>query len=171
MEHKTLNELNSHQQPLDTLPTKTKSTLKKEEVNAKLTDDPTTNLYDNDCAAGNLILGINNLRYKDGKGDLTGFRVFLDNQGLPRGLIPRYRGNRLHVLFHIAGILFHHHKLFMKLLENGSACGGPRKALYASFDTTIAHVELQVLGLIGKLLTGPWKKRFYTSSNADIDHC
>ena len=55
----------------------------------------------------------------------------------------------------------------MKLHEK--ACGGQGKALYRSFSTTVAHVQLQVLGLIGKL-TGPWMKRFYTSSNAEIDH-
>ena len=33
------------------------------------------------------------------KGDPKGFVTILDEHGLPRGLIPRYRGNRLHILF------------------------------------------------------------------------
>ena len=38
------------------------------------------------------------------------------------------------------------------------------------FVSTIAQVEMQVLGLIGKLLTGPWMKAFYTSATNQIDH-
>ena len=29
---------------------------------------------------------------------------------------------------------------------------------------------MQVLGLIGKLLTGPWRKAFYTSATNQFDH-
>ena len=36
-------------------------------------------LFGNDCFAGNIVLQINKLRYKDGKGDPTGFVTFLDD--------------------------------------------------------------------------------------------
>ena len=29
---------------------------------------------------------------------------------------------------------------------------------------------MQVLGLIGKLLTGPWMQKFYTSASDQVDH-
>ena len=58
-------------------------------------------VYGNDFIAANLVLQLNNLRYKDGKGDPRGFKAFLDSHNLPGGFVPRYRGNRLHILFHI----------------------------------------------------------------------
>ena len=79
--------------------------------------------------AGNIVLGLHKLRFKDGKGNPCGCKVFLDNQGLPRGLIPRYRENRLHVVFHTAGILVHHYDAFKKLFEEGSGCGGLLSAI------------------------------------------
>ena len=38
------------------------------------------------------------------------------------------------------------------------------------FVTETALVEMQVTGLIDKILTGPWMKTFYTSSVNQIDH-
>ena len=58
------------------------------------------NLFWNDCLAGNIVLQTNKLRYKDVKGDPKGFVTFLDENNLPRGIIPRYRGNRLNILIH-----------------------------------------------------------------------
>ena len=49
-----------------------------------------------------------------------------------------------------------------------------RRAIYLSFIITHARVELQVLGLIGKLITGPWMRRFYISAadqnKEDLNH-
>ena len=42
------------------------------------------------------MVQINKMQYKDGKGD-------------PRGRLPRYRGNRLHILFYICGTLMQYH--------------------------------------------------------------
>ena len=55
-------------------------------------------------------------------------------------------------------------------LEIGTLCGGLRASLLADFVTETALVEMQVLGLIGKILTGPWMRTFYTSSVNQIDH-
>lgn len=37
------------------------------------------------------------------------------------------------------------------------------KNLESAFGNEVAYLELQVLGVIGKLLSGPWMRAFYTS--------
>lgn len=115
-------------------------------------------------------MAMNKLRYKDEKGDPCGFVKFLDNQKLPRGILPHYRGNRLHILFHICGVFIQHYTGFIKLLEKGTSCGGLRASLLSDFRSTTGHVQMQVLGLLGKLLTGPWMKKFYRAAVNQIDH-
>ncbi|CAM4569827.1 unnamed protein product [Leuciscus chuanchicus] len=127
-------------------------------------------LWGNDCSAGNIVMAMNKLRYKDGKGDPRGFVTFLDNQKMPRGILPRYRGNRLHILFHICGVFIQHYTVFIKFLEKGTSCGGLRASLFYDFRSTTGHVQMQVLGLLGKLLTGPWMKKFYRAAVNQIDH-
>ena len=104
---KTLNELNCHLQPLDTTGSATRSALRGIESGKG-------KLFGSDCIAANVVLQMNKFRYKDGKGDPRGFPNFLDHEGLPRGIIPRQRGNRLHILFrmwHMCGAprSFHAH--------------------------------------------------------------
>ena len=43
-------------------------------------------------------------------------------------------------------------------------------ALLQDFATETARLELQVLRLFGKLLSGPWMHKFYTSGESDISH-
>lgn len=144
---KNLNELNCHLHPLDTIASKTRSTLKAMEpadVGKKL------------CLSHQLILAINKFRFKDGRGDPKGFTTYLDNAGLPRGLIPRYRGNLLHIMFHICGKLHCHRDFFLKLFEESTVtCGGLQGGIRQDFLNPCAQVEIQILGLIGKLLSGP----------------
>ena len=44
-----------------------------------------------------------------------------------------------------------------------------KQAVWQTVSDT-AQVEMHVLGLIGKILTEPWMKAFYTSSVNQIDH-
>eukprot|EP00794_Sanderia_malayensis_P017193 gene17193-18925_t len=75
---KSVNELNCHLHPLDSVSTCCRAALKKIE--------PTSSgaLFGNDCIAGNIVLQVNKLRFKDGKGDPQGFVNFLDMHKLPR---------------------------------------------------------------------------------------
>ena len=165
--NKSLNELNCHLHPLDSVATKARSALKKcEEVIPNLSKA----VFGKDCIAANIVLAMNKMRYKDGKGDPRGFITFLENENLPRGILPRYRGNRLHVLFHICGIFIQHHNTFKKFLEKGTACGGLRTSILADFRDTTGHTEMQVLGLLGKVFSGPWMRKFYRSAEDQIDH-
>ena len=161
--NKTLNELYCHLHPLDSIASSVRSALKKLE-------DSSGKVFGKDCVAANVILQINKMRYKNGKGDPRGFVTFLDDHNIPRGVLPRYRGNRLHILFHIAGKLIEHFDSFMLLLNSGTSCGGLRSAILQDFTSVTAKVQLQILGLLGKYLTGPWMKKFYTSSRNEINH-
>ena len=58
---KSLNELNCHLHPLDTIASSCRATLKELETEKG-------QLYGKDCMAGNLVLQMNKMRYKDGKG-------------------------------------------------------------------------------------------------------
>ena len=160
---KTLNEMNCHLHPLDSFTTSCRSALKSLE-------DTTGNVFGRDCLAANFVLGMNKLRYKDGKGDPRGFVTFLDRCNLPRGILPRYRGNRLHILFHNAGVLIEHQDTFAKLLKVGTTLGGLRSSLEKDFRNEDTLCELQVLGLLGKHLTGPWMTKFYTAADTEISH-
>ncbi|XP_065656483.1 uncharacterized protein LOC136081955 [Hydra vulgaris] len=146
---KSLNELNCHLLPLDTMTNSCKSSLKALETSKGT-------LFGRDCIASNIVLQLNKLRYKDGKGDPKGFVAFLDQHKLPRGLLPRYRGNRLHILFHTCGILIHHYEILKTFLFSGLAlCRGLRYSLYQDFTSETGIREFCALALIGKLLPGP----------------
>jgi hypothetical protein len=161
---KTLNELNCHLHPLDTLASSCRSTLKGLEKERGM-------IFGNDCFASNIVLQMNKMRYKDGKGDPKGFKTFLQDHNLPKGILPRYRGNRLHILFHICGKFVEHYELFKQFLMEGTvSCGGLQAAIRNDFQLDTAKLEIKVLGLFGKLLSGPWMKTFYTSFSDQIDH-
>ncbi|XP_041459631.1 uncharacterized protein LOC121411152 [Lytechinus variegatus] len=136
---KTLTELNCHLHPLDTIATAVRSALKQHE-------ESRGRVYGKDCVAGNIVVQMNKMRYKCGKGDPRGVVSFLDSKGIPRGVLPRYRGNRLHILFHISGKLIEFYDDFVELLSSGTSCGGLRSAVLHEFKTATAKVELQVLG-------------------------
>ena len=114
-----------------------------------------------DCDAANLILQINKLRYKGSK---VGLFHTWKKRNVPRCILPRYRGNRLHVLFHISGVLIERYEFFVQLFTSGTPCGGLWSAILKDLTSEYAKMDLQVLGLLGKLLTGPWMKKLYTSA-------
>ncbi len=78
---KSLNELNCHLHPLDTIATATKSAIKQHETERG-------KLFGKDCLAGNIVLQVNKFRYKDGKGDPKGFKTFLHDEGLRPAFSP-----------------------------------------------------------------------------------
>ena len=59
-------------------------------------------------------------------------------------------------MFHICGKLVEHADFFKAFFVDGTVfCGGLQTAIATDFLSLVAKVELQVLGLIGKLLSGP----------------
>ncbi|KAK6168629.1 hypothetical protein SNE40_019824 [Patella caerulea] len=111
------------------------------------------------------------MRFKDNKGDPHGFRVFLSDHKLPQSLIIRYRGNRLHVLFKLAAVYVTHFEainlyLTTRCLNNSTLKTG----LIADFSHPVAYLELKILAILGKVLTGPWMKHFYRGKNEQMHH-
>nr|XP_055059726.1 uncharacterized protein LOC129443265 [Misgurnus anguillicaudatus]XP_055059727.1 uncharacterized protein LOC129443265 [Misgurnus anguillicaudatus]XP_055059728.1 uncharacterized protein LOC129443265 [Misgurnus anguillicaudatus]XP_055059729.1 uncharacterized protein LOC129443265 [Misgurnus anguillicaudatus]XP_055059730.1 uncharacterized protein LOC129443265 [Misgurnus anguillicaudatus]XP_055059731.1 uncharacterized protein LOC129443265 [Misgurnus anguillicaudatus]XP_055059732.1 uncharacterize len=164
--NKSLNELNCNLHPLETIALKTKSALKEIEKSMGITGKT----KGKDCIGANIVVQMNKMRYMDGEGDPRGFKVFLDQNNLALGLIPRYRGNRLHILFHICGIFSSHHATLKSYLSGGTSCGGLRDSILEDFNSTAGQVEMQVLGLLGKFLTGPWMTKFYTGADEQTDY-
>lgn len=162
----SLNELNCHLHPLDSISTKVKAAVKSFEKQEKTPKK----IKGSDCLVGDIVVQLNKMRYKDSKGDPKGFIIFLQENNLPRGILPRYRGNRLHIIFHICGVLFQHYDIFEQYLRKGPTLGGLRASVHGDFVSPLAKVELQILGLIGKVLTGPWMELFYRSSSDQINH-
>lgn len=163
---KELNELNCHLHPLDSIATACKKALKSFELK-KLEKE----LYGNDCIAGNIVLQMNKLRYKNGKGDPSGFVTFLRKAQLKRGLLPRYRGNRLHVLFKTCAIFVEHYPAFLEFLSTTAvSCGTLAERLKAAFENPIATRQMCILALLSKLLTGPWMTKFYTTAETPTSH-
>ena len=87
------------------------------------------------------VLQMNKMWYKDGKRDPCGFKSFLDSEKLPHGFILRYRGNRLHVLFHICGKYHEKHDAMLRYLRcgttalrgaDGSVTGLPQRPPHSS---------------------------------------
>ncbi len=94
----------------------------------------------------NVVVQVNKFRYKDGKGDPRGFKIFLVDNNLPKGFIPRYRGNSLHVLFHICGKFHQYHELFKDFFVNGTvSCDGLQASLRKDFDSVTAQVQAHFL--------------------------
>ena len=75
---KSLNELNCHLHPLDSIALAVRSAHKKDK-------ESRGKVFGKDCIAGNIVLQMNKLRYKNGKEDPKGFVAFLDDRGMPRG--------------------------------------------------------------------------------------
>ena len=132
---KTLNEPNCHLHPLDTIASSRRSPLKSLET-AK------GDLFAKDCVAGNLVLQVSKLRYKDGNWDPKGFKTFLQDNDMPKGIIPRYRGNRLHTLFHICGKLIHLHKTFLICFTTGK-CGGLVSSIRKDFESKTGIMDIR----------------------------
>ncbi|XP_065648591.1 uncharacterized protein LOC136077987 [Hydra vulgaris] len=162
---KNLNELNCHLHPLDTIAVSCRSALQSLESDS-------CQLFGNDCMAVKIVLTINKMRFIDVKGDPKGFVNFLDENDLPRSIIPRYRGNRLHILFPTCFIFMKHYSEFKNFLTVGTVkCKSLQAILSEAFCNKTAIKEMCVLALFGKLLTGPWMKKFYVSAeDATFDH-
>lgn len=164
--NKALNELNCNLHPLSLKRLFPKNALKEIEQSMGITGK----IKGKECIGANIVVQMNKMRYMDGKGDPRGFKAFLNDKNLPLGLIPRYRGNRLHILFHICGIFSSHHAALKSYLCGGTSCGSLRASILEDFNSTAGQVEMQVLGLLGKLLTGPWMTKFYTGADDQTDY-
>ena len=144
-------EVNCHLHPLDTIASNSKSTL-------KLLETSKSKLFSSGCRAEKVILAMNKMRLKDGKGDPHGFRVFLKDNELPQSLVVRYRGNRLHVLFKLAATYITHYTDMKTYLTTRCLNNSELKTCLIKdyIDDPTTKLQLRVLAIVGKLLSGPW---------------
>ena len=102
------------------------------------------------------MIQMNKMGFRDAKGDPLRFIVPLENSKLPPGFIRMCHGNRLRILFHMCGIYYQYHDLFLNFLQWGTKVGGLRVGFMKDFTSATRIVEMQILGMYGKLLSGPW---------------
>lgn len=58
-------------------------------------------------------------------------------------------------MFNIAGKLHYHYDFFIKFFREGTVTrGGLQTAILSDYQSTVSKLEVKVLGLIGKLLSG-----------------
>ncbi|GFR77463.1 hypothetical protein ElyMa_005825800 [Elysia marginata] len=125
--------------------------------------------YGSDGTAANLINAVSVLRFKDGTGDPCGFKNFLQHYELSMGTFVRYVGNRLHVMFHSAGILYTHHAKLISFTENECTGGGLlRVNILKDLKNDDIMVQVWALGIVGKLVSGPWMTKFYSSEMSNL---
>ena len=88
-------ELNCKVHPLDGIAKKCTNILKNYDAEMAIKSDA----FGTDCCVVNSIYGITKMRYKQGKGDPAGFK---HQEGIKLSIIPRFVGNRFHIVFHRA---------------------------------------------------------------------
>ena len=103
-------------------------------------------------------------RYNQKSGDVPGFKTFLKSHDLSPGIILRYVGNRIHVLFHMAGTVIMILQELITFLSRYSSKKKLGNAVLGDLKNPAILVQLQVLGLLGKHLTGPWMVIFYKNA-------
>ena len=72
-------------------------------------------------------------------------------------------GNRLHIVFHLAGVYHNLHQLVFEYLErycNQTGC--LKNALLQDMSNPLILRDLRIIGLFGKVVTGPWMTTFYS---------
>lgn len=76
--------------------------------------------------------------------------------------VSRFLGNRLHIIFHLGGVYF---SIFENLKKFVLGLLPKNKLVVKLKDLVVeeaVEIELQILGIPGKMLSGPWMNRFYT---------
>ncbi|XP_047135636.1 uncharacterized protein LOC124812731 [Hydra vulgaris] len=115
-----------------------------------------------DGVAVTVLKNISKLRYSF-KGDPAAFKSYLKKNNVAPGLFLRYVGSRFHVLFHMAGIVVTYERLIKIFLENNTK-NKNCQLLLQDMSNDITLVQLQGLGLIGKIITGPWMSLVYKNA-------
>ena len=148
-------ELNCNLHPVDGIAGSARKTLKLCEVEGAV--------FGKEAAVVNFIASLCKMRYKAGTGDPGGFKHFMNKHNMPLKTVPRYVGNRLHILFELASVFYVHRQKFHEYLLNFCpATNGLRTALLKDITNTHVIEHLQLLGMYGRKLTGPWLKMFYS---------
>ena len=74
--------------------------------------------------------------------------------------MPRYVGNRIHVMFHIAGWIVQHLSGFVNYLTHKCTAELRNKLIEDLQNEDIVNL-IWMVAAIGKTITGPWMTEFY----------
>lgn len=80
-------------------------------------------------------------------GDPGGFRAFLKLKNLPPGIITRYVGNRMHVLFHLAGTAYHLKEILIEFLSKYKGDAKMSVGILKDLENPQIIVQLRILGM------------------------
>jgi hypothetical protein len=156
----SLSHVNCNLHPIDSITSKCKTEVQAYE---KVNKVSCPQLFSGACLNEKFVLGMNTLRFKDGSGSPSDVKAVLDEHKLPRGLISRYRGNRLHILFHLSFVYFSHIDVFSELLSHADTT--LKSALKQCLAIPLTIAELHAFSLFGKLVTSPWMSKFYSNTS------
>lgn len=117
-----------------------------------------------ETAAVNVIYGLSKMHYKYGTGDPKGLKHFMKTNDIKGSMMTRYVGNRMHVLFHLGGTFYFLREKLLSYLQKSCNCQtGFRTSLLKDLSSPYLQMQLKALGLVGKLLTGPWMVVLYSN--------
>ena len=136
-------ELKCNVHPLDGISHKCRAILKEVDKNLNIK----TSLFGKECEAANIIYNLSKMRYRQGKGDPKGFKSFLQLENIPLKYFVRYVGNRLHVLFHLADVIFTYKDTILYYLDK--VCNnrtGIRTGLISALSHSSIQLHLKALG-------------------------
>lgn len=155
---KGLVELNCNVHPLDGMANKAKQVLKAREKKEPTIDGK---LFGKEALAVKIILAVSKLKHKEGSGDPSSFQSFMKLKGISPDLLPRFVGNRFHILFKLAGSVLYLVDPLLEYLEKWCPAAKLSHALLSDLSTDEAKLQLQAIGIFGKVLTGPWMTHIY----------
>ena len=81
-------------------------------------------------------------------GDPAGFKTFLRLSNISTDIIPRYVGNRLHILFHSAGVIVQLKDFLLAFLEQYCKENPFRMAVLKELQQPVIMAQLRALGKI-----------------------
>ena len=104
-----------------------------------------------------LVQGVGKLFYNDGVG-IPNLRNDLADRQVPTDCIPeRFVGNRFNILFHNASCIYSLREPLLGYLKYVNGCSNSlHTAVYNDLQNSTYMVACRALGLIDKLVTGPW---------------
>ena len=157
----TLLELKCNVHPLEGISNKIRSTLKVYDNDNGIQSCT----FGSDCAVANVIYGLTKMRFKQGTGDPSGFKHFLRCENV-KPCRDCYSICRKSIqCFILAGNFFKIKDRLLYYLQNMCYCKNSLKtSLINDLQNRSIIIQLRVLGLIGKFITGPWMKIHYSNS-------
>ncbi|KAH9499160.1 hypothetical protein Btru_004293 [Bulinus truncatus] len=128
--------------PLDGLATEAKKILKRIDQKYELNSQ----VFGTEGSAAYVVYAVSKLRYKMKAGDPAGFKHFLKLSNVSPGIIPRYVGNRLNILFHSAGVVVLLRDVLQMFLEKYCKESTFRLAVLNDLQKPLIITQLRVLG-------------------------